>query len=398
MPDRHRAIHAIAQHLLDERLDDLTTTALARLQTEEDAYVGLADDNPAGKRAGMRRTLELALARLAGGPIAPHVQRATEDVGRQRAEEGFPLPALIHSFQLDLRTLWEAVLAEARLRGLGADQEFWDDLILVWEATDKNSVEVVDAYRRSERDLADRNGELRARAFARLVLDGERDPAAVAEAASFFDIAPDAALVAVVAVGVASDDAVLSRCRQTLQRSGLRFHLGWMSNELVGFVEPGRRGDDEVRELLSPLAEWPAGLAGYQGLSGTARALRLARAAMRSSLEPGLRPVHDHWVASVVSGRDELSAAMAVEVLTPLLRLRDRDGILETLRSYLATGSIAGVAAETYRHRNTVRNRLRVVEETSGLDLSHPNSTALLCMAVAWLDTAAGVEFLSSWG
>jgi DNA-binding PucR family transcriptional regulator len=72
---------------------------------------------------------------------------------------------------------------------------------------------------------------------------------------------------------------------------------------------------------------------------------------------------------------------------------RDKDGLFETLRSYLDLGSIAGVATETYRHRNTVRNRLQTVERVTGLDLSKPRDTALLAMAVDWLRSPAGDRF-----
>ena len=93
---------------------------------------------------------------------------------------------------------------------------------------------------------------------------------------------------------------------------------------------------------------------------------------------------------------DELAGAMARDVLSPLMALGGRCGLLETLESYLQEGSIAGVAAQTYRHRNTIRNRLRVVEEVTGLDLSRPCDTTLLALATAWLKTPSGRQFVGS--
>ncbi|MBP5873939.1 hypothetical protein F3K37_04520 [Streptomyces sp. LBUM 1477] len=86
---RHDAVQAIARRLLEERLDELTSRALEQLEAEESAYAS-ADWDPVRKREGMRRTLELALTRLAGGPVPRSVSRATEDVGRERAEQAFP--------------------------------------------------------------------------------------------------------------------------------------------------------------------------------------------------------------------------------------------------------------------------------------------------------------------
>ncbi|MFF4033854.1 hypothetical protein ACFYZ2_29565 [Streptomyces sviceus] len=120
---RHDVVQAIARQLLVERLDELTSRALEQLEAEEAAYASAGRD-PVQKREGMRRTLELALTRLAGGPVPGTVSRATEDVGRERAEQACPLTALMHSFQLDLRTLWEAVLAEGRAHGISADPDF----------------------------------------------------------------------------------------------------------------------------------------------------------------------------------------------------------------------------------------------------------------------------------
>ena len=94
-----------------------------------------------------------------------------------------------------------------------------------------------------------------------------------------------------------------------------------------------------------------------------------------------------------MAAQDELAAAVAQEVLLPLMRLRERDGILETLSSYLELGSIAGVAEQTFRHRNTIRNRLRLVEEVTGLDLSRPRDTTQLYLALQWLSTAGGNRF-----
>lgn len=144
-------VRVIAQFLLDERLDELTDEALRRLMKLEPAYAALTMDADR-RRRGMRSTLELALSRLAGHAVPPLERRATTEVGRERAEQGFPLAALMRSFQLDLRVLWEAVMAEGRARRISTSVDFLEGLIRVWEATDANTVEVVQAYSRTERE------------------------------------------------------------------------------------------------------------------------------------------------------------------------------------------------------------------------------------------------------
>lgn len=383
------AVRSIARMLLTERLDELATKAQARLDRQERAYADMPV-SPAVKLAGMRRTLELALTRLAGGPVPPEVARATADVGRQRAEQGFPLPALVHSFQLDFRVLWEAIVEEGRRRHLAQDPEFLDGLLLIWEATDTNSVEVVDAYHRAERELTTHRHQVRSRAFERLVLEGEGDAVVVADASAKLGLPADAPLVVVVAEGVPTSDRALTDCRHALQGANFPYHFGYIGDELLGVVNRGRRSSETVHGHLQPLSAWRCGTVDADGLAETPRAVRLARAAIRSDAGPGLRPLRSHWIGAVMSGNEEVTGIMARDVLEPLMRLRDHDGLLDTLRHYLAIGSIAEVADRTYRHRNTVRNRLLAVENATGLSLAVPAEAALLAMAVEWLRTDTG--------
>jgi DNA-binding PucR family transcriptional regulator len=74
-------------------------------------------------------------------------------------------------------------------------------------------------------------------------------------------------------------------------------------------------------------------------------------------------------------------------VLGPLMALpeNDRAAVLETLEAFVeGSGSVAEVAAQTFRHRNTVRNRLQTVERVTGLSLSRPRDVAAITLAMAW--------------
>jgi sugar diacid utilization regulator len=78
----------------------------------------------------------------------------------------------------------------------------------------------------------------------------------------------------------------------------------------------------------------------------------------------------------VDSARPEELAALAREVLGPVLDHDARTGgaLLRTLESYLTNGCDArACAAELYVHVNTVRYRLRQVQELCGLDLRDPH-------------------------
>jgi len=382
------AVQSIARELLADRLDELTDVALARLMKEEPAYAALTMD-PQTRQAGMRRTLELALLRLAGDPVPPVGQRASTEVGRERAVQGFPLTALMHSFQLDLRVLWEAVLDEGRRRGISSETGFLDGLIRVWEATDANTVEVVDAYRRTERELASQREELRSRAFERLLLDGDKDPAAVSTASALLGLPSEAALIILVADGVPPAAPELQRCRAAMHRSNTPFHLGWIGDELIGVLVLGRR-PELVLANLAPLDQWRCGTAEVADLFQVTRGLRLARAASRGVGPAGIHPLTEHWVEAMATANDELGSALARSLLPTLLSSPDAEALLETLRTYLQVGSVSDVADQTYRHRNTIRNRLRLIEERTGLALTVPRDVAALTLALAWLDSPSG--------
>lgn len=375
-------MRSIARELLDEHLDRLTDDALVRLMKEEPAYAELTMD-AAVRRSGMLRTLELALRRVAGEELPPLELRATTQVGRERAEQGFPLPALMHSFQLDLRVLWEAVLVEAGRRRIASDPAFQNALIRVWEATDANTVEVVSAFRQTERDLSDARNEQKSRAFERLVRESDRDVAGVQEAASVLGLPADQSVLVLVAddIGPGSDE--LRRCREALRRSSTLHHLAWLGDELIGLFVVGRTGERAIVEAISLLSEGTSGVARATNLQGAATGARLARAAARGANAPGLHRLEDSWVGAVATADSELGAALVQEVLGRLLSANDREPLLETLRSYLTIGSVAGVAEKTYRHRNTVRNRLSSIEQLCGLDLSLPRDLTTLTLALS---------------
>ncbi|MTD57417.1 helix-turn-helix domain-containing protein [Amycolatopsis pithecellobii] len=392
------AVRSIAKMLLTERLDELAVTAQARLDREEPAYAGMIETEPGQKLAGMRRTLRLALTRLAGEAVPSEVAQATADVGRQRAEQGFPLPAVVRSFQLDLHTVWEAIIEEGRSRGLADGHNFLDGLLVAWEAIDANNIEVVDAYRRTQAHLDSHRFEIRRRAFERLILEGEHDDAVVAEASAALGMAAHGSFTVVVAAGVPIQHHALTKCRNALQQASLPFHFGYLGDELLGIVNSGRQPGRAIHRMLRPLDDWRCGTAEITGLGNTAAGVRLARAAMRSSVESGIRPIKSHWVGAIMSGNEELAGLMAGEVLTPLMKLRECDSIIETLCSFLELGSVAAVAEQTYRHRNTIRNRLKAVEDATGLSLAVPNEAALLAMATEWLKSPRGRAFYERYG
>jgi DNA-binding PucR family transcriptional regulator len=72
-------------------------------------------------------------------------------------------------------------------------------------------------------------------------------------------------------------------------------------------------------------------------------------------------------------------------VFGPLLELRpdDRDILLETLEAWRDNnGSATAAGSKLFCHPNTVRHRLRRIENLTGTSLSDPRAISELCLAL----------------
>lgn len=134
------------------------------------------------------------------------------------------------------------------------------------------------------------------------------------------------------------------------------------------------------------------------------RGLRLGYFEARNALAEGYG-VHVHRTqdlptALLISGLEagvplrDLSA----EALAPLLAYdRKNDAsLVDTLRCYLAEdGDMSATAAALFVHRNTLRNRLRLIEELTGRDVSSPSNYAHFWLATSGLDLRSSANLSS---
>jgi DNA-binding PucR family transcriptional regulator len=115
----------------------------------------------------------------------------------------------------------------------------------------------------------------------------------------------------------------------------------------------------------------------FSSLATAPRALRQARVACLAAA-PDSKVVlryEDEPVAIMLASAPEAGSAFAQSVLGPVLAqpAADRELLLGTLRSWFAQGASTSAAAEQlFVHRNTVRYRLRRVEELTGRSLADP--------------------------
>jgi DNA-binding PucR family transcriptional regulator len=147
--------------------------------------------------------------------------------------------------------------------------------------------------------------------------------------------------------------------------------------------------------IIAPVCTQLAGLATarvgvsqrFSSLEVAPQALRQARVACLAAA-PGSRDVvryEDQPVAVLLASAPEAGSAFARAVLGSVLAQPsvDREVLLGTLRTWFARGgSASAAAAQLYVHRNTVRYRLRRIEELTGRSLADPEAIGQIHLAM----------------
>jgi DNA-binding PucR family transcriptional regulator len=116
----------------------------------------------------------------------------------------------------------------------------------------------------------------------------------------------------------------------------------------------------------------------FPSLRDTPQALRFARLALTDlpGNGPGVARFDDNPLAMLAAAPAEAAHLVNV-VLKPVLDLPglERTRLLDTLEHWFAAGGSAATSAESlYVHPNTVRYRLRRIEELTGRSLSDPRT------------------------
>lgn len=100
-------------------------------------------------------------------------------------------------------------------------------------------------------------------------------------------------------------------------------------------------------------------------------------------------------VAAMIAADPQEAERLASEVLGPVLDLpeADRSVILETLETYIRSGGSASEAAKLLHcHPNTVRYRLRRIEELTGRNVGRPGEMAELATAAYAVEISPGAQ------
>jgi hypothetical protein len=373
---------ALAARML-ERTEEFAAAVTARIHALIPAYADLV---PAPE---LHRSVADHFRVVFDGLLDPTLDGdAPADLtGRMRAAEGVPMSAVFEAYQIFLSFIWQH-LAEAAERDEVAPRVAVRAASELWRRLSGFTDVMSDSYR-TELEARIRSEEQRRSALIQALLEGHLSEPQVWEAADALRLPHQGPYVVIAARVAGAGEHGLSR--------GIEHHLSDQSItsawRLLHDVEIGLaslpRPADQLDQLIDALTTGSIGRVGvsplFDDLTGTAQALRLARIALRGAASPG---------KVVVFGRDSLSvaAASAPEVMTRLARAilsglepmsaEDRAILLDTFGAWLDHGGSADEAARRlYVHPNTVRYRLRRLEERTGRTLSDPRHVAELSLA-----------------
>ncbi|MGI5135341.1 MULTISPECIES: PucR family transcriptional regulator [unclassified Streptomyces] len=378
-------IAAMAQSLRP-RLPDLVERATRRIRDEIDIYGPSGTVPEAELRASLRRNIDSMLAQFARGS-EPDLTEPSE-TGRLRAVQGGPLPDVLRAYRLGFAEVWTVLTEEASRRQV-------DPSVLVraatdaWQLADEYSDALTSAYRRAAAELV-RAQERERSALTEALLSGRiTDRGTLWEVAQTLGLPRKGPFVAVAAEATALGQEPLGDVEAQLAAHGIPsawtlrpdLHIG-----IASLLRPD--ADDLTMNVLRRLATSRVGVSpAFASLDGTGQALRYARLAM-SGQPAGTAEVvrfQDDPLTVVMAAAPEAAADIARRVMGPVLDL-DSDAralLLDTFQCWIdAAGNATATAQALHCHSNTVRYRLRKLEDLTGRSLQTPGDTAELVAAL----------------
>ncbi len=349
-------------------VDQLTRRLMVAIFTDNPEWTDYSAITRADLHDGCLRYLNRVLDLLEIGGSGAEDDEVAASIGRQRAAQGVPLEAMLRTFRLGGRVVWEAL--SDRAAAIPA-ADFREAGTAMWAVIDGMSSALVTAYRGTELDRVRRN-ERRRHALIEDILAGRAHDAVFASrAARELNIPTTCDYVVVVARG----DAYPMRpgSETALSAKGIRSIWHDRGDSAVGIVALEQHSPQEVDDILRPLVRGRAALsptvAGLAELDVAATLAMLGLDTVPASSEGVLTSLDSRYPEALLLRSPDLARLLLRRSLGPILALppKDRDMLLHTLTVWLAEGGSAAHAAPLLHcHRNTVINRLQRVATLLG--------------------------------
>jgi hypothetical protein len=369
---------------LSERSDELAGEMAARIRERIDFYRSGSLVTPDELRKSCAANTEFMLRTIAGDEDDPVAARTT---GRRRAEQGAPLPEVMAAYRIGSHYLWDAVVAEADATSTASSEALVRAASRMWEMQSVYTDAMASSYRDVlAQQLVAREEERSA--LVEALLEGRiRDGGTVWELADLLRLPHQGPYVVVAAEVPEIGRQALPLVANRLGALGLPSAWRLLPDLQVGVVGVPRDGLERLAAWLRDNALQRIGVSPpYRDLNQTGQALRLARIALSGSVADAPVTVFDQAPLAVAAvGSPDVMARFVHNVLGGLddVPRDDRAVLLDTFEAWLDSGGSANdAAAGLFCHPNTVRYRLRRIEEHTGRSLTDPRAVAELCLAL----------------
>ncbi|TMR09558.1 PucR family transcriptional regulator [Nonomuraea turkmeniaca] len=310
-------------------------------------------------------------------PGAPWDPEPFRMIGRGEAAEGRNLEPLQTAMRLGARVGWRRLTEIAGPLGL-SPQSLYDLGEAIFVYLDQLADAAAEGFEEARARAAGEMERRRNRLLDLLLSQPLASPEAVADLAK----AAGWRLPRTVACVALDDQHGGHRARPGGQRMPALPPdvLAGLERPAPCLVVPDPSGPGQAQMLEQALRGRCGAIGPGVPLAAAATSLRWAREALelsrRDVLPRGLLRCEDHMAMLVVFKDEELVSALAEVRLAPLAHLRptQQDRLAETLLAWLRHGRGAGeVAARLHVHPQTVRYRLRQLEELYGDQLADPD-------------------------
>ncbi|WP_244904957.1 PucR family transcriptional regulator [Streptomyces prasinopilosus] len=368
---------------LHARVPELGERMALRIRSQVDAY---KDDSLTpfdSLRHSCTANAALVLNHLRSADAPGPDPSPSRETGRVRAEQGMPLADTLHAYRIGFAFLWSEILAEARTRPEVSDAELVSRSAEIWALFGLYAQTVATAHREATAELTSQR-QARRSALAEALFTGViADRTTLRDAARELGLPERGPYAVAAAVADAPGEEPLAGIESALRQARLPSTWRLLPDQQIGLVAlPVPDAEGALLRVLNRARGARVGVSPrFDSLRDAPQALRFARLALAGLRRtgPGVARFDDDPLAMVVAAAPAEAAHLTEVVLRPVLGLpaAERARLLETLEHWFATsGSAREAAGRLFVHPNTVRYRLRRVEELTGRSLSDPRAVA----------------------
>jgi hypothetical protein len=358
---------------MEAELDVFVERIVERIRTEIPDFRRL----PIGAlRRAVRGNVGRALAALRElRPPTPAELEGSAAIGRERAEQGLTVDAVLHAYRISVTAVWSRFGELARERGadVASVLAFSETL---WRWADAVMDVVGAAHREVELQLA-REEQQQRDAFVLALLMGTIDVAELRRDAAAYGLEPEREYLPFRARGADNGGSPPLPRRVALALAGDDGLVTALDHDLIGIAA----------RVPVPIPGVVTGLGPPARLAALPNAFALAGRALQTAVafgQEGVYSLSDLSIRPAILVDDALGDAFVGRYLEPLVGLGRLGADLETtLRAWFESGMHMDETADALHvHPNTLRHRLRRFEEATGANLRHPSDLIELWWAL----------------